>query len=251
MKSLNERVINLLLRVPTKEEWNEIATTFPVGKLQVNVNDFQSSVSQSIAPRHIFKEIETMHWARHLQHRIADVWTSYIMVMFYYNMGIPDDEWSVAGERGGIKYFPHFEARHYDIKAQFDYYTDIFYYKMFSVLDTIGHLLFVMYELELKGKERPSFASAVNKLKDIRPNLHNGLSSIMKQPDFTIARRFRNDITHNFQPNTLGSSVRLVNKNMITFGGADYVPSSAFKENVFQSLHLIVKILEIIKQQKP
>lgn len=139
--------------------------------------------------------------------------------------------------------------RHHEIKAQFDFYTDVFYYKIFSAWDTVGQLLFLIFSLTLGANEKPSFALALNKLKDHRLALYSELKNITNHPEFKIARKFRNDITHNFQPNSLGSNARMPHENMMTFGGATYTPSRAFKENVVHTLDLFAKTLDSIKRQ--
>jgi len=240
----------MLFEYPSKEQWKVLAATFPVARVQVRLGDFELDYDPTTAgPRELFVKIETMNWERHLQSRISDVWKSYVMLLFYFDMGIPDDDWSIEGEQGGIRYFPQFERRHHEIKAQFDFYTDVFYYKIFSAWDTVGQLLFLIFPLTLGANEKPSFALALNKLKDHRLALYSELKNITNHPEFKIARKFRNDITHNFQPNSLGSDARMPNENMMTFGGANYTPSIAFKENVVHTLDLFAKTLDSVKRQ--
>jgi Cthe_2314-like HEPN len=242
--------VEMILDYPSKEYWNRLAATFPVERVQVRLGDFQIDYDPTTAgPREVFVKIETMNWERHLQSRISDVWKSYVMLLFYYDMGIPDDEWSIAGEQGGISYFPHFEKRHHDIKAQFDFYTDVFYYKIFSAWDTVGQLLFLIFPLTLEANEKPSFALAIKRLKDNQLALHRSLKNITNHTEFIKARKFRNDITHNFQPNSLGSNVRMPDDNMMTFGGANYTPSTVFKENVVHTLDLFAETLESVKRK--
>src|SRR5687767_8688663 len=59
-----------------------------------------------------------------LQNRWADAYKSYVLTMFYFEMGIPDREWA-DHDGPGIMYFPHFEDRHFHIKEWFDYFSDI------------------------------------------------------------------------------------------------------------------------------
>ena len=122
--------------------------------------------------------------------------------MFYFGKGIPDDEWFISpGKKGeSIQYYPHFEKKDFLIKAQFDYYADAFYHKLFSAWDTLGHLLNVVYELEI---ERASFDNAVKKLKTVKPALHAKLTAIMDSADFQTMRQFRHSVTHNHLPDTL------------------------------------------------
>jgi Cthe_2314-like HEPN len=232
---------------PSKKEWRRIAATFPVKQLNVRLNDFQRRYDPSEAsPRNLFVRHETLNWEMHLQHRIRDAWNGYVLLNFFYNMGIPDNPWSIEDENG-TKYFPHFDKTHYEIKDQFDFYTDVFYYKVFSAWDTLGQILCLVYELKLPPKQKPSFASAMQALKAVDRGLFDRLQVIRADPEFDKAKKFRNDITHNFLSNALGSDVRLPHENMMTFGGRTYTPSTVFKDNVFQTLHLFAKSLEVIK----
>jgi len=101
----------------------------------------------------------------------------------------------------------------------------------------------------LRADEKPSFALAVKRLKDHQLGLYNDLKSITNHRESRMARKFTNNITHNFQPNSLGSNARMPNENMMTFGGASYTPSRAFKENVVHTLDLFAKTLDFVKRQ--
>jgi hypothetical protein len=104
----------------------------------------------------------------------------------------------------------------------------------------------LVYRLKLPPKQKPSFASAMQELKAVDRGLFNHLQVIRTDPEFDKAKKFRNDITHNFLSNALGSDVRLY-ENMVTGGGRSYTPSTVFKDNAFQTLHLFAKSLEVIK----
>jgi hypothetical protein len=238
----------MIRKYPSKKEWKRIAGTFPVKRLHVHLNDFQRAYDPTTAgPREVFIRLETMNWEMHLQLRINQLWKSYILLSFFYDMGIPDHEWEGTNEDGGTRYFPHFEKVHYQIKYEFDFYTDIFYYKISSAWDTLGHILFLIYRLKLGVKEKPSFALAIDRIKEVNPRLFGKLQDIRTDQVFVTAKTFRNAITHNFLPNSLGSDVRLATENMMTFGGRTYIPSGAFKTNVSEALSLFANTLEVIR----
>ena len=103
--------------------------------------------------------------------------------MFHFTKGVPDDEWFISPGKNGesIQYYPHFEEKDHFTKAQFDYYADIFYYKLFSAWDTVGHVLNVLYELEI---DKATFNEAVKKLKAVKPDLHAKLKPIVDSEKF-------------------------------------------------------------------
>lgn len=103
-----------------------------------------------------------------------------------------------------------------------------------------------MYEL---GANRVSFDEALRRLEGVNPALYNRLKKIIDSPDFGTARELRNDITHNFLPGQIGSPVRRVSKNHMTFGCGDYIPSAQIKDNTIKVLDLFAASLEAIKEQ--
>jgi len=108
-----------------------------------------------------------------------DVAKSYTLLTCFFEKGIPDEEWHISPSKSGasIEYFPHFEPMHFEIKDWFDYYSDTFYYKLFSALDMVGHLLNVRHELGIE-QQQVSFRRAVNQLPDRDNSLYIALDEI-------------------------------------------------------------------------
>ena len=77
-----------------------------------------------------------------------------------------------------MQFYPDFEDVHYAIKMWFDYFSDTFYYKLFSAWDIIGHFLNVKYGLKIPN-DKVYFSIAVNKLKDINKNIYSNFNDIM------------------------------------------------------------------------
>ena len=235
----------MLFEYPTEEDWEKIARDFPFEKLNVRIGDFKKRANSNDLEE-FFGNIELQTWTMHLQSRLFDVFRSFVLLMYYYQKGIPDAEWFISpGKRGqSVEYFPHFETRHYLIKDQFDFYVDIFYYKVFAAWDTLGHILNVLFEM---GIEKPSFKSAINHLERRDHYLWSRLRLILSDPEFERANKIRNSITHNFQPNLQSSGVARPEKNTYTFGVGDYTTSKMITDNVLKSLELFEKTLEIIR----
>ncbi|KPJ50705.1 MAG: hypothetical protein AMJ41_00915 [candidate division Zixibacteria bacterium DG_27] len=232
----------MLFEYPSKDDWNELISSIPYEKLAVSIGDFKKK-GDSLNDFVGNLQIET--WLEHLGHRLFDVQKSYVMLMYYYEKGIPDDEWFISpGKRGeSIEYFPHFEKRHHLIKRQFDYYVDVFYYKIFSAWDNIGHVLNLAYDLGIK---RVSFKCVVPKLKTSNAGLHGRLHSILEDDNFTKASDLRNTVTHNYLPSQVGSAVTR-RGDTVFFGAGDYIPSKVIKDNAAETVNLLVKTLDYIK----
>jgi hypothetical protein len=233
---------------PTKEEWRELENSYPFEKLEISGDDFKNMTHPQGSIEKFYSNAEITTWTVHLQNRLIQTRWSYVLLMFHYKKGIPDEEWfkSPGKNNVSIEYYPNFKEKDHFVKAQFDYYADIFYYKLYSAWDTLGHLLNAMYDLEI---ELVTFNKAVKKLKMSKSDLYDKLKNITDSPDFAKMREFRHNITHNHLPGHIGSSVRKVSKNMITFGGGSYTPSAHIKDNVICSINLFAETLLAIKEQ--
>ena len=238
----------MFFEFPTKEDWRELENSYPFEKLEVDEGTFRYASDPNDDIGRFFGSQEIFTWIVHLQNRLIQVRWSYVLLHFYFNKGIPDDEWFISPGKAGqsIQYYPHFTEKDHLVKAQFDYYVDAFYHKMFSAWDTLGHLINGMYGLEI---ERASFDKARKKLKTVKPALYADLKIIADSSDFKKMRELRDNVTHNHLPGDIGSSVRRVSKTHITFGGGDYTPSAIIKENVSKSLDLFAEALNAIKKQ--
>ncbi|GAJ23142.1 unnamed protein product, partial [marine sediment metagenome] len=67
----------MLFEHPTKEDWDRISKSFPVKKLNVDVNDFKLEGNSF---DHFSRTLEIWAWVNHLQNRIYDVWKSYVLL---------------------------------------------------------------------------------------------------------------------------------------------------------------------------
>ena len=176
--------------------------------------------------------------------RLVDSARSYVLMMFYYGKGIPDARWRISPGRKGqsIEFFPDFEERHFAIKAWFDFFSDTLYYKLFSAWDVLGHVLNVKYDLRA---ERVDFGQAVKALKSKEPGLHAKLAEVRESAAFQKANKLRNDITHNYLPNTTGFTVRRSGTS-ISVGSKAYVPSGEIVANIQETLPLFAATLQYV-----
>jgi len=238
----------MFFEFPTADEWRNLQDTYPFDRLELSEDHFRYTANPQGSMESFYAGSEIQTWTLHLKNRLIQTRWSYIFLMFHFTNGIPDDEWFISPGKNGesIQYYPHFEQKDHLTKAQFDYYADIFYYKLFSAWDTLGHILNVLYEL---GIDKPTFNEAVRKLEPVKPVLHTKLKSIIDSDDFVRMRDFRHNITHNHLPGNIGSSVRKVSPSHFTFGGGSYTPSGLVQANVTKSLDLFADTLAAIKGQ--
>jgi hypothetical protein len=233
---------------PTKEEYKEIIKDYPFDESTLGDKNFSYTVHRegSLDGFHAGQQLST--WDTHLKNRMYQTRFSWIYLTFLFNKGIPDDEWYISPGRSGasVEYFPHFEERHYLIKAQFHYFVDVFYYKFFSAWDNLGHILNHMYGL---GIDRVDFRKAVKGLKQKRPDLHTKLNSLIQSDDFTKMIEYRHSSTHNELIGHVGSVSTKVSENEYSLGVGKYIPTAMIKENTDKSLLLFMNAITFIGEQ--
>ncbi|MGG0288654.1 Cthe_2314 family HEPN domain-containing protein [Peribacillus butanolivorans] len=211
-------------------------------------------------PRGIFKKegniiqnllnFDMEHWENLLNNRLHSITNNFAYAMFYYEKGIPDKEWYISpGFKGqSVQFFPHFKEEHYSNQYNFSYFVDTFFLKSFTVFETICHLLFKLFNIEVNKddwKDQISFHNAVFKLKKINFKLHKDLLKIKKSSEFTKGIKMRNDIAHNHPPYRVSSGVT-IGENTYTFGVGEYTTSEEIKKVMIGLLNSIKETFEIL-----
>jgi Cthe_2314-like HEPN len=237
----------MLLDFPKEEDWRALLIAYPYEKLEISETLFETAHPVGSLERMVASQ-DILVWTVHLQNRLAQTRWSHMMFMYYFNKGIPDDEWFTSPGRKGqsIEYYPHFNESDHRVKGLFDYYVDVFYYKLFSAWDNLGQLLNVTYELEI---DRPTFHKVVDALSGVNTFLHSRLAAIRDSDDFKTMREFRHAVTHNELLGHIGSMFRR-SQNGITLGTGRYIPSKQIKENAIKSLDLFGSAIATLKEQK-
>src|SRR5699024_12271948 len=115
---------------------------------------------------------------------LTAIYTVFVFAFFYEYNASSDDEPSISpgNQRQSVQYYPHFEYQHYSNLYNFSYFVDIFFLKSFTVYETIGHLLFKLYNFKIK--RNISFNNAILKLKDVNYPLYKELDSIKNSENY-------------------------------------------------------------------
>jgi Cthe_2314-like HEPN len=197
------------------------------------------------------KSIDINHWERILKSQVFSINLNFGYANYYYNRGIPDDEWFIIPGRSGesVEYFPHFEEKHYNNQYNYNYFTEVVFFKAFTIFETIGHLLFKVYELPLNEnnrRDKVSFNKAIFKLKKVNNLLFNDLMEVKNSNDFKNGTRMRNDIAHNHAPYRITSGVTLKDETA-AFGMGDYTPSSDIMAAMLGILRSIQATFEVLE----
>jgi hypothetical protein len=231
---------------PTPEEWKRIYGTSPFRQVcsLLHATTPESQVCNTLGD--FTKAMTLDEYLHQIEHRMADVATSYVLMVFYYEKGIPDKRWFISPGRGGasVEYYPDFEEIHFRIKAWFDFYADTLYYKLFSAWDLVGHELNVKYDL---GIRKVYFERAIAELQAKDIGLYMSLKAIQDSPIYRKANKIRNDITHNYLPYAAGTAFCTDKSgSRTTIGLREYVPFEEIVTNIQGAIGLFIATLEYV-----
>src|SRR5699024_9534776 len=98
-----------------------------------------------------------------------------------------------------VEYFPHFEEEHYSNFHNFAYFVDVFFLQSFTLYETIGHLLFKLFDQEIGEytQRQISFNNAIKKIEKINRSLYRSLQAVSASHDYTLTLQTLNNIAHN------------------------------------------------------
>lgn len=199
-----------------------------------------------------FKGIHTTHRVLELQNKINEVNRDFNMAMFYFYRGIPDDEWKRSPGKDGlsVEYFPNFKEEHFSNQYNFNYFVQIFFYKVTTLYEIIGHLIYNRFSLQINEKnprDKISFTSAISKLKSRDEKLQESLLNIKSSSNFRNGAKMRNDIAHN-QPAYEISSFITVKNGLTAFGTGSYTTSKEIKRTMINYLESVRETFECLNQ---
>lgn len=233
---------------PTKAEYDRLIKDFPFDDSILDESIFKYSVHRENSFEALHSGQQLITWNNHLRNRMYQTSWSWLYLTYFFDKGIPDERTFISPGPGGssIKHLPDFEKNHHTIKAQFDYFADVFYFKFFSAWDTLGHILNFMYDLGIK---KVDFRKAVAELKPIRPDLYKSLNGLLNSEVFRKMTEFRHSSTHNELIGHFGSAVTKASENEYSIGVGKYTSAAEIKANADSSLQLFRTALEFMKEQ--
>jgi HEPN superfamily protein len=241
----------LMSEFPSADEWQAIYAASPYPSillLAVGLSDRLSP--QANADRDAFAQrVSLSRLEVELYNRVLDVARSYVFMAYFHSQGIPDHRWFISPGRAGqsVEYFPDFQEGHFVTKSWFDYYADTFYQKLFAAWAVVGHVVNEMFALGLTERQ-VDFAPAIKRLAD--GDLATALTSVLQNDAYEVARRLRNDISHNEAPSSVGMTVSKYETDKAfvrTMGMKRYVTSGAIFENAGEMATLLRQTLEALE----
>src|SRR5258708_18281975 len=240
---------------PAQEDWTRIYNESQFDHIFSLWDRIHSQIAPKIVPDSPLSfdlplAIEVKGGLNEVHQMIGDTGKSYILMMFYYGQGILDTRPNKV-PNGPTKFNPMMDSEQLKTKDWFDYYSDTFYYKLFSAWDLIGHFLNVKYDLKIVIK-KVDFKTAIEKLQDKDKVLFEKLKCVTNSPDYERANTIRNDITHNYLPNSPGIAVTREEKEgtrRISVGEKSYTSAAEIVTNIKAILTLFASTLEAMSDQ--
>lgn len=239
-----------VLSNPTKEEWTELYDRKKeiFDNLQLDRGESSFNILDIF---NAYYGIKLHSSIVEFNNRIFDLINNYIFLSYFYEKGIPDDEWYISpGKKGGAEYFPHFKEGDHLIHYWFMFYVESYYARFYGVLDHIYHMINYKYRMDVE----PAMGfnnQVMRKLKRLEPNLHLYLEQLRDNENMVKINKFRNDFIHNLRPGQLELGIeRRVNADgskSFSSSVGKYTTASSFMENIEQSIDLLARTNEEIQ----
>lgn len=172
-----------------KESWNKMI-------LNVNTNKEYGLLE--------IDNMEYDHWKAEYNSRVTDLINTYALMSFYYQKGIPDENWTSYPSPNRKIQFPDFKEEHYNYLYWFSFYLESYYTRFFGIIDTLYHLVNVKYELSISPKSGFN-GEVVKEIKKTDKDLGQKLrkKTLLKDRVFEQADKYRNNLTHNYRPHQI------------------------------------------------
>lgn len=240
-------------KYPAKEDWLTICgdkvdtlnkIDLDANKKTFNILNFDES----------YYGMNLHYWLQEFNNRAFDLRVNYTLLKFYYDAGIPDEEWYKSpGENGeSVQYFPHFEEKHFGHLYWFGFYMDSYYTRFEGLIDAVYHVINIKYKFDIE----PALGFRNKVLKQLETadkDLYDYLMTLPNNTVFKQVKDFRNNIVHNYRPNQIDSGYKRVNNvdgsQTITMSIGNYTTSTEFLTNIHDSLDLLAEITDEIRDK--
>jgi len=235
-----------LLGIPTRD-FNRIYDDFGFSILRAQDTDFNYSIHDEGSIESFAFGQEIVPWIVDLSNRITQATWSGIGLVYWKELGIPDDRDRISPGSNGesIQYFPDFGEEHWFNLAMSSFFSSVFHSKIYAAWDNIGQILNLMYDLKIA---RVDFHKAVDGLAGVRLSLHVKLKAVIDSDPFQKLKTLRHDTTHNELPTGVSGMVAKI-PDGYSFGGGAYNKTADIQANALEVLTIFNETLRAIRQQ--
>lgn len=140
--------------------------------------------------------------------KVGSVIISYILCRHYFDKGIPDDPWVISPGKNGesIQYMPNFGEEHWGRRYWFSYFSNSFYLQISSLWDSVLEIINHYYGYNLPVDMRLR-SQLIKRLKADHPIISGAFDSIMTEPIYTEAQKYRTAAAHGTSPSSIQKTV--------------------------------------------
>ena len=249
-KKIQYAVIFAMIKFPSEEDIRTLYSYFPFENLKIQDSDFAMKHTNSIEGVKQLATIQELSaWKIALHNKWNDIAYAYVMMMFYYNQGIPDEPYYISPgkKEQSVEYFPNFNQEHYLIKDSFDFYADVYFFKFFSAInDGVWQILNVYFNLGI-DVYKVTWKNIRFKIANIDSKILDSLEKIYKDDRYIKGNNLRNSITHRLPVGSQGTGIRRKD-NAIIFRVLDYVSARETVEVAKGLLDFGIEAFEKIKK---
>lgn len=196
----------------TQDEWDEYLSTSLFDSMRLDPTGFNvtGDVLHDLSYPRLFELIEEHN------NKVGSLVITYALCRHYFDRGIPDEPWFASPGSNGesIQYMPLFKEEHWMRRYWFNYFSDTFYLKIFSVWDSVIDIINDFYDLDYPSDLR--LRSAVLKwLKRNQPSIHTVFDAMLSDDRYSDAQKYRTLAAHGTSPSSVTNTVSR-QKNVMT-----------------------------------
>lgn len=191
----NDLTIVNTLELPSPQEWQEGLNLNLFKKLTIEISEFD--IRDDMATALVYDDLK--YCVQQHNNKAKSLNVTYVLLKHYYDKGIPDDEW-LSWLNGGINYMPHFQPEHWYIRYWFNFFVEIYYFRIFALWDSVVGLINIFYQMHL-NQGISLRKKVLEELSVQKPQLYTIFTSIKEDPLYNEASEYRNNIVHNLSPN--------------------------------------------------
>ena len=177
---IKENKLNVfdMIKFPDKEKRKEILKNAEIQNIRYSIVD----------DRKIFPLIEPKYSSLVcFNNYVSSCLVQYIELYGYYSTNLP-------------QYIPKSNSEIAIRKILFNQTAEILYFKICTSFELIGQVINEVFDLGIKNDAKNFISQLIRKAKGKNQKIYNILEKINNDETFKKAKKYRNDLTHNFSP---------------------------------------------------
>lgn len=226
------------INFPTKDEREKIYTNLKqLNELSLSVDYKDSNELMYIDT--LENRLKFEHWLKQFNKKLGELRIAYIITAHYYNKLTLSCKVHIGEYKQNEEYLNY--------RYLFNFYLDVFYHKGFAAWDFIYHLLNIFYKMEVKINSTFN-NKVIICLAEVNQDLYKYFNDVFnKNEEYKLAKKYRNDLTHNFPPNTTTYYETKHSEGIIETSIKPSIEPDEFMKNVIDFINLFYKTITTLK----